>query len=70
MYFKLYILRFPTKLLVKLRFPNFRIILRLYSPLTICASQKQQQKKKEKTEKRIITVPGRDMVSGKVTSFV
>ena len=49
---KLYILRFHTKLLVKLRFPNFRIILRLYSPLTICASQKQQQKKKKRKEKK------------------
>ena len=39
-----YILTFPTKLLAKLRFRDFRIFLRLYSPLTIFASQKPQKK--------------------------
>ena len=40
-----YTLRFPTKLLVKIRFGDFWIFFRLYSPLTIFASLKQKKQK-------------------------
>ena len=39
-----HILKFSTKLLVKVRFRDFRIFLRLYSRLTIFASQKTTRK--------------------------